>query len=81
MSKRLYLSKIQEKQSNAHTLIKSLYQRPVVNIKGVKALLDVQTNTAVSLIGDFEKFGILEEMTGFKRNRAFMFSEYVRLYK
>ena len=69
------------KQSNAQTLVKSLYQRPVVNIKGVKALLDVQTNTAGSLIGDFEKFGILEEMTGFRRNRTFMFSEYVRLFK
>jgi Fic family protein len=69
------------RQSNVQTLMRALYQSPVVNIKGVKVLLDVQTNTASSLIGDFEKFGILEEKTGYKRNRTFVFSEYVQLFK
>ena len=69
------------RQTNAQTLVKSLYQSPVVNIKGVKSLLNVQTNTASSLIGDFENFGILKEMTGYKRNRTFVFSEYMRLFK
>ncbi len=68
------------RQPNVQILVRSLYQRPVVNIKGVKILLDVQTNTASSLIGDFEKFGILEEKTGYKRNRTFVFSEYVQLF-
>lgn len=69
------------RQANAQALMRFLYQSPVVNVKGVKSLLDVQTNTASSLIGDFEKFGILEEMTGYKRNRTFVFSEYVQLFK
>jgi Fic family protein len=69
------------RQANAQALMSLLYQRPVVNIKGVKDLLTVQINTASSLIGDFEKYGILEEMTGFKRNRTFVFSEYVRLFR
>jgi len=69
------------RQLNAQTLMRSLYQSPVVNIKGVKSLLDVQTNTASSLIDDFEKFEILEEKTGYKRNRTFVFSEYVQLFK
>ena len=69
------------RQANAQTLMRALYQGPVVNIKGVKTLLDVQTNTASSLIGDFEKFGILEEMTGFKRNRTFVFSKYLKLFE
>ncbi len=69
------------RQANAQTLMRALYQKPVVNIKGVKTLLDVQTNTASSLIGDFEKFGILEEKTGYKRNRTFIFSEYMLIFK
>jgi cell filamentation protein, protein adenylyltransferase len=68
------------RQSNAQSLIRSLYQRPVVNIKVVKSLLNVQANTASSLINDFEKSGILREMTGYKRNRTFVFSEYMRLF-
>lgn len=69
------------RQANAQALMRILYQSPVVNIKGVKALLNVQTNTASSLIGDFEKFGILEEKTGHKRNRTYVFSEYVHMFK
>lgn len=69
------------RQANAQALMRFLYQSPVVNVKGVKSLLDVQTNTASSLIGDFEKYGILVEKTGYKRNRTFVFSEYVQLFK
>lgn len=69
------------RQANAQALMRSLYQGPVVNIKGVKTLLKVQTNTASSLIGDFEEYGILKEMTGYKRNRTFVFSEYLLLFK
>lgn len=69
------------RQKNAQLLMKTLYQRPVVNVKGMKGILNVQTNTASSLISEFEKFGILEEMTGYKRNRTFVFSEYVQLFK
>jgi len=69
------------RQANAQGLMRSLYQRPVINVKIAKELLSVQTNTASSLIGDFEKFGILEEMTGYKRNRTFVFSHYVQLFK
>lgn len=69
------------RQANAQTLMRFLYQSPVVNVKGVKSLLDVQTNTASSLIGDFEKYEILVEKTGYKRNRTFVFSEYVQLFK
>ncbi len=61
------------RQPNAQGLVRSLYQRQVVNIKAVKSLLNVHTNTASSLIGDLEKFGILEAMTGYKRNRTCMF--------
>lgn len=68
------------RQANAQTLMRALYQKPVVNIKGVKTLLDVQTNTASSLIGDFEEYGILKEMTGHKRNRTFVFYEYLQLF-
>lgn len=69
------------RQANAQNLMRFLYQSPVVNVKGVKSLLDVQTNTASSLIGDFEKHGLLEEKTGYKRNRTFVFSKYVQLFK
>ncbi len=69
------------RQANAQLLIRALYQRPIVNVKMVREFLNVQTNTASSLIKDFTEYGILEEMTGYKRNRAFVFSKYVGLFK
>jgi Fic family protein len=69
------------RQVNVRLLMQALYQRPVVNIKMVKDLLDVQTNTASALVNDFESFGILHEMTGHKRNRLFVFQKYIKLFQ
>jgi hypothetical protein len=43
--------------------------------------LEVTKQTAHTLIQDFEKLGILKEQTGFKRNRIFIFEEYLNLFK
>jgi len=69
------------RQQSAQQLMRALYQVPVVNIKQVRKLLGVQTNTASSLVSTFVNHGILREMTGHKRNRLFIFSEYVQLFK
>lgn len=69
------------RQANAQVLMRSLYQAPVTNIKMVTSLIQAQTNTAAALIEDFVKLGILRELTGQKRNRLFIFDEYVRLFK
>ena len=68
------------KQSNARKLIQALYKQPVVKIKQVETLLDVQYNTAAALIRDLVKSGILQEITGHKRNRLYIFAPYVRLF-
>jgi len=68
------------RQANAQLLMRTLYQRPVVNIKLIRDILNVQTNTASSLINDFVQFRILNEVTGYKRNRFFVFTEYLQLF-
>ena len=62
-------------------LMRALYQNPMVSIKSVAQLIEAQTNTAAALIDDFVKLGILQEFTGQKRNRLFVFEKYVRLFK
>lgn len=69
------------RQANAQTLMTSLYRAPVINIKMVTDLIKTQTNTAAALIDDFVKLGILRELTGQRRNRLFIFQDYVRLFK
>ncbi len=68
------------RQANAQALVQFLYQTPMVSIKAVADLTKAQTNTAAALIDDFVKLGILKEFTGQKRNRLFIFKDYVRLF-
>jgi len=69
------------RQANAQALMRALYQTPMISIKTVAHLIQSQTNTAAALIDDFVTLGILQEFTGQKRNRLFVFDGYVRLFK
>lgn len=69
------------RQTNAQTLMLSLYKSPVTTIKTVTGLIKAETNTAAALIDDFVKLGILKEFTGQRRNRLFIFDDYVRLFR
>ena len=65
---------------NARNLLLRLYQKPVINANAVAKLLDLTPRAANALIHDLEGMGILKEMTGFKRNRLFMFEKYLHLF-
>lgn len=68
------------RQNNAQKLMRMLYQKPVIDIKAVSQNLKLKTNTASALVKDFEKHGVLNELTGQKRNRIFIFRDYVLLF-
>ena len=68
------------KAENARNLLLRLYQKPVVNTAAVSKLLDLTPTAANALIKDMENLGILKEMTGFRRNRLFMFEKYMHLF-
>ncbi len=69
------------RQNNAQRLVQYLYAQPVVDVKAVTKLIDGNANTASSLITDFVRYGVLSEITGQRRNRLFVFQEYVSLFK
>lgn len=62
------------------SLLKYLYSQPVVNIKQVTEKLEITSPSANSLVRLFQEVGILKELTGFKRNRLFVFDEYLKLF-
>ena len=69
------------RQENAQLLMQTLYQQPAVDIKTISKLLGVETNTATYLINDLVKYGVLEEMTGKRRNRVFWFKDYLMIFR
>jgi Fic family protein len=75
------IAKLGKKQKLALQLMNHLYAQPIMDQKAIAEALNINVSTAGRLIDDFMRLGILEEMTGFKRNRIFIFREYVELYK
>ena len=66
---------------NARLLLTYLYSRPVVSVSDVMTNIKVTKQTANALIKNFQKLKILKEQTGFKRNRIFVFEEYMKLFR
>jgi len=75
------ISKMGSKAKRGLILIKSLYQNPIIDSNSICDLLDIAPSTANRLILDFQKEGILEELTGFKRNRKFIFRDYFDIFQ
>jgi Fic family protein len=74
------LVKLGRRQEDARRLINQLYKSPLVRISDVEKILSVHNSTANRLVTDLEKLGILKEYTGNKRNRIFIFQDYISLF-
>jgi Fic family protein len=66
--------------ANAIKLLEQLYRTPVVDVGVVANFLDMTHAGANQLVAKFEEAGILHEVTGQSRNRAFRYSKYVNLF-
>jgi Fic family protein len=65
---------------NALKLLDHLFQQPLVSINAVRAHLSVSFPTASRLVSAFEGLSILEEVTGYRRNRMFRYTEFLSLF-
>ncbi len=65
---------------HAQKLINHLYQNPAINSKSTMELLKVSNPTAIKLLVDMERLGILEETTGYARNRTYLFVDYIKCF-
>lgn len=80
VEKRILLSS-GKRLPNAKLLLSYLYLKPIVTVADVMVNLKLTKQTANVLIADFFEMGILKEQTGGKRNRVFVFEEYLNYFK
>lgn len=66
---------------NGHRVLEHLYERPIVSVNEVCALIDTTYPAANDLVSRMVSLGILEEMTGQIRNRRFRYSPYISLFR
>ena len=65
---------------NARRLLSHLYMKPSITINVAMDLLGINKNPARRLIGTLQDIGILEEITGHRRNRIFLFKDYLDIF-
>ena len=65
----------------AKKLLLFLFSNPVVFINKLSEYLGIGFAAASRLIIDFQKLGLLKEITGLSRNRLFVLSKYITLFK
>jgi len=67
--------------ANAQKVVHYLYQRPLIDAAKVGEVAGISPASAYKLIADLEQFEILQEITGGKRGKHYLFASYVQLFK
>ena len=62
---------------NGLKLLDRLFEKPIITIRLAQEFMNVSYVTASSVIGQLTDLGILREITGQKRNKAFRYDPYV----
>ena len=76
----LVMEKLGSGSGNALTLLESLFWRPIISVKHAAEATGLAYANANKLIGRLEELGLLQEMTGRKRNRRFSYGPYLALF-
>ncbi|MEB3283172.1 MAG: Fic family protein [Lyngbya sp.] len=79
--RQLLLSQMERRSGNAIALLERLYFRPIFTIEHVESITNLSYPNANKLVKDLCNLGLLEEITGQKRNRAFSYAPYLDVFK
>lgn len=66
---------------DARKVIEGLYIRPVIDVHKVESIIEKSNVSAYKLIKSMEELEILHEITGSKRDRLYIFKDYIDLFK
>jgi len=69
-----------KKAKNARKLLTLLYRRPIVSVNEIAKFLSLTHQTANALVKDLVGLELLKEVTGYRRNRVFVFGRYLALF-
>jgi Fic family protein len=79
--RQLVLNAMGRRSGNAIALLESLYFRPIFTVEHVEEITNLSYPNANSLIKALSDIGLLEEITGQKRNRAFSYAPYLAVFR
>lgn len=74
------IPKMGSKAEKGIQILNLLFQNPIITSKKLVDQLNIASSTANRFLSEFEKLGIIEEYTGFRRNRKYIFKDYFELF-
>lgn len=75
------LQSLGRRTNNAQLIINSLFQHPVIDAQKVKEITQLSMPSVYKMIDAMEKLNIIEEITGGKRGKLYLFGEYTKLFR
>jgi len=79
-SRKLIQTELSRSAGLGMDILDLLFQNPIISVKYLQDRLKCSYPHANRLISSFVELGILEELTGQKRNRRFVFRDYLNLF-
>lgn len=73
-------AKTGRRAGNALKLLNYLFKRPMTSINDAAKTCKITFKSAADLVKEFERLKILEELTGYSRNRIFVFKPYMKIF-
>lgn len=75
------LKKLGSRSYNAQIIVNQLYQKPLLDVQRAKTLTGLSLPSVYKLIDDLEKLNIIQEITGGKRGKLYLFRAYTKLFQ
>lgn len=75
------LKSIGNRGVKAQLVMNYMYEKPIINAQAVQKIIGNRNATAYALIEELVRLEIIKEVTGFQRNRMYIFEDYVNLFK
>lgn len=75
------IAKLGRSAEKGARLYNYLFRTPMVRVKDVERILGIKNPNALALVSKLVDVGILQELTGRKRNRVFSFADYIGLFE
>lgn len=77
----ILLDRMGRRAGNAINLLEKLYFRPIITVEQVQEIVNLSYPNANTLVKDICELGILQEVTGQKRNRAFAYQPFLKIFQ
>lgn len=75
------IQSLRSRAGNAQKIMHYLYQKPVIHAQKIAEVTGQSPASGYKLLADFERLGILIEVTGGQRSKLYVFKEYLDYFK